>query len=301
MRDTLDAAAGGSLRLFRLHAIALASCGVVIVGFFDYLTGYEISVSVFYLAPVALVAWYRGRRAAVAFSALSCVAWYLSDTASAHPYSYSWVPVWNALVRFGFLACYGLLLAVLRQRFETERRLGRTDDLTGLLNRRAFWERLEYSVALARRGREPMTLAYIDLDDFKHVNDTHGHAAGDRALRTVGRVLAEGTRRSDTVARLGGDEFGLLLPDTGRPGGEEIVAKLRERLQAAVAADGFDVTCSVGAVTFHRPPATADEAVRAADALMYEVKSRGKDSAVFIEKGAQHAEPGQAVDGSDRG
>lgn len=96
------------------------------------------------------------------------------------------------------------LLRILREHLANEKRLARHDSLTGLLNWRAFQERLEYSLALSARDRQPPTLAYLDLDDFKKINDTYGHTQGDGELVAIAMILRETIRATDTVARLGG-------------------------------------------------------------------------------------------------
>jgi diguanylate cyclase (GGDEF)-like protein len=161
---------------------------------------------------------------------------------------------------------------------ENERRLARTDNLTGALNRRAFIEQLEFAVGLASRDGQPFALVYIDLDDFKQVNDVHGHTEGDRVLRTVAQTCADSVRRTDVVARLGGDEFALLLRGADRAGAEGVIAKSRQTLAAAFRSQRAGVTCSIGGVIFEGAPRSVEAAIQAADALMYEVKKQGKDS-----------------------
>jgi diguanylate cyclase (GGDEF)-like protein len=270
-------------RLAPMQVLAIASAGVALVGLMDYATGYEISFSLFYLAPVALTAWYIGRRSAMAIATLSAVVWLLADTASGHSYSHPLITLWELLVRLGVFLMLGLLLVALRDALNRERDLARTDALTGLFTRRAFEEQLEHDLSLARRRNGSITLAFLDLDDFKKVNDTYGHAEGDRVLRITGRILRESTRNADTVARIGGDEFILVLPDADPHGAEEAVAKIRRdlRLSLATAAPQVTVTFSVGAVTFFEAPQTLDEALKAADALMYDAKHRAKGTALF--------------------
>ena len=96
-------------------------------------------------------------------------------------------------------------------------------------------------------------------------------------------------RRSDTVARLGGDEFALLLPGTDKAGAESLIAKTRQALYEAFRTERAQPTCSVGAVTFSEPPLDAERAIAAADALMYEVKARGKDGVAFVREPREHA------------
>ena len=268
-------------RLTHPGIVGLAACGAVLLGGVDYLTGYEVSMSLFYLGPVAVAAWYAGRWPGVAISVISCVCWYIAELATGHQYSYSAIPVWNALVRFGFFLITSLLLTALRDSLLNQRRLARTDALTELYGRRAFEDRLEHDLALAQRRKSALTLAYVDLDNFKAVNDTYGHPEGDRVLRTTGRVLKNSVRQTDTVARLGGDEFALVLPDTDSRGAQQLIAKLTRELQEAFTAGKLGVTCSIGVVTFLGPSLSAEKAVAAADALMYEVQRKGKGGVAF--------------------
>jgi diguanylate cyclase (GGDEF)-like protein len=266
----------------RAQLVALAALGLVLIGAADLATGFEIAASVFYVGPVSLVAWYVGRRAGVLFALLAAATWLAADLLAGHVYSHAAIPVWNAFARLGFFLIIVALLDALRMRLEIEARLARTDSLTGALNRRAFVEQLDYNLALARRERRPLALAYVDLDDFKRVNDAHGHGEGDRVLRLAAQALASSIRRTDAVARLGGDEFALILPDTDSAGAERLVAKAMRGLADALPRGPSRVTCSVGTAVFREPPASADEAIRAADAVMYRAKSAGK-ATVLVE------------------
>lgn len=270
-------------RLSRRQVITLALAGVAVVGIIDYVTGYELALSLFYLGPVAAAAWYCSRRAAVGIGVLASIVWFAADVGAGHVYEHPAIFVWNALIRLGFFLITGLLLVALREHLANEESLARTDSLTGVFNRRALFERLEYVVQLAQRRQTMLTVVYIDLDDFKSINDTYGHAEGDRVLCTSAQVMSETIRRADTAARLGGDEFALVLADTDRQGAEELISKLRQRLQDALASAGLNATCSIGAVTFREPPATADQALRAADQLMYKVKAAGKNGTAVEE------------------
>jgi diguanylate cyclase (GGDEF)-like protein len=256
--------------------LALAVGGVAIVGYADFLTGHELSVGLFYLAPVTLAAWYVGRGPGVAIAVLCSMTWYIA--AIDNPYSHPAIPVWNALVRLGFFLICGLLLSALRASLSNAQRLARMDSVTGLFSRRAFMERLEHDLAFMQRRKSALTLVYVDLDDFKAVNDTHGHAAGDRVLRAVGQALRDSTREADTVARLGGDEFALVLPDTDGAGARRAVAKLQDAL---VGKTDLAVTASIGAVTLDGSRSDAAGILAAGDALMYEAKRAGKRRAVF--------------------
>jgi len=258
----------------------LLSCGTLgLVGVLDALTGDEIFFGVFYLTPVSIAAWYAGRRWGIAFALVCSVVWFTVERAGGYSFPHAAIPVWNAFVRLVFFLVIALLLAALRSHLQQESRLARTDPLTGLLNARAFRLRLTHDLAVTERTGHALTLAYVDLDDFKRVNDAAGHAEGDRLLRIVADRLTQGTRRSDTVARLGGDEFGLVLPATDLDGAEALVLGLAQMLGQLTAA-GTPVTCSIGAAVFQTLPDDAETAIAAADRLMYEAKKAGKNTLV---------------------
>lgn len=267
--------------LSKWKILAISFCGIGVIGIIDYLTGYQVSVSVFYLMPVAIASWYAGRREGLFIAALACSSWFAADIAAEHPYENLAVPIWNALVRLAFFSVNALLLAVLRDSLFRQYDLARNDALTGAFGRRAFEDRLEHDLDLARRKGSPLTVAFVDLDDFKAINDTRGHIAGDQALCLTVQVLQESTRRTDTVARLGGDEFALVFPDTARQGAEEVVAKIMHNLREAFRLLAPELTCSIGVITFEDIPLELDEAVRSADALMYQAKREGKNRVTF--------------------
>lgn len=126
------------------------------------------------------------------------------------------------------------------------------------------------------RSGHPLTVAYIDVDDFKSINDAHGHRAGDDFLVRAAAAMTDDLRATDLVARLGGDEFAILLPETDVDEALSLLSRLHATLQATTAqwTSGF----SIGAVTFAVPPRSADEAISAADHVMYDVKRDGKCS-----------------------
>lgn len=265
----------------RTAVVALALVGLALIGAADFFSGYQISLGVFYLLPVGFATWYGDRRTGVGFAIASSLVWYLAEAASGHPYDHPAFPIWNAFVRLSFFLIIAMLLSSLDERLTAEQRLARTDALTGLMNARAFIEQLEHDLALSERNAAPLTLVYLDLDDFKIINDTCGHAEGDQVLRSFGQALIRATRRSDSVARIGGDEFALILPGTDIDGAEIVIAKLRQLLGEPTADGEGYVTCSIGAVAFQECRVGSHEAVAAADRLMYEAKVLGKNTVVL--------------------
>jgi diguanylate cyclase (GGDEF)-like protein/PAS domain S-box-containing protein len=158
-----------------------------------------------------------------------------------------------------------------------EKRLSRTDTLTGAANRRAFNETAEAERKRAVRYARPLSLAYIDLDNFKRVNDESGHQTGDQVLVCVAGTLRENTRSESLVARLGGDEFALLLPEINEAGASIAIHKMHSLLTKTMREKRWPVTFSIGMVTYDHPPETLDQMVHAADELMYSVKREGKN------------------------
>lgn len=264
--------------------VALCLALVCAVGAADLATGYEISLSLFYLIPVCLAAWYAGWSTGAALAAVSAVVWGVADRASGHVYSHAGVMVWNAFVRLGFFLQSAYLVSRVRDHLRAESRRARLDSHTGALNARGFYEAAGPLLALSQRTGSPLTLLYIDLDDFKAVNDGLGHLEGDRVLKLVGETLRGSLRRSDIVGRLGGDEFAIVLPETNDAGTRVLVDQIRERVATRLAGCG-PVTFSPGALTLEGSSAGLDEAVSRADQLMYESKRAGKNRATFATLG----------------
>ena len=183
----------------------------------------------------------------------------------------------DGLSRLAMLAGVAVLLAT-HQALRRERLLARRDALTGLFNRRAFFEVAAAEMGRARRRELPVTLAYVDCDHFKQVNDGWGHQAGDRVLREVAAALTGAIRESDLVARIGGDEFVVLLPGVKCADAHRIVAALQARLLEAMRQGGWPVTFSIGA-TWSTAPGRVDTLLRRADELMYEAKRGGRNAA----------------------
>ena len=262
----------------RVAIFVIALVGVAAVGIPDYLIGFEISLSFFYLFPVGFSSWYGGKvigtLIAVASTASALSEALTRNLVDVRP----GVLAWNGLLHFGFMIVVVLLLDRLRERVEIERDLARSDTVTGIFNRRAFFEQLRFLLALATRESHPLALAYIDLDEFKRVNDEHGHAEGDRILQLVAETLTQSTRRTDVVARLGGDEFVVLMPGVDEPAAAGLVRKIHDTLSRVLADCVSNVTCSIGCVVFLQPPDDTDVALKTADTLMYKVKSEGKNA-----------------------
>jgi diguanylate cyclase (GGDEF)-like protein len=251
---------------------------IAVVAELDILTGYELSFSLFYLLPIALVAWYGGRRAALAACILSAAAWLLAEVIAGQRYSQPLIFVWNAAMRFGFFVIVAWLLTTLKRELERERQLSRSDYLTGAASPGFFYDLLKLEIDRCTRNQRPFTLAYIDLDNFKSINDQFGHSTGDQLLREVVACARQRLRKTDIVARLGGDELAVLLPETNQQGAPVVISSLQEALLSEMSLHNWPVTFSIGAMTFPAAPATPNEVIGMVDALMYTVKNSGKNS-----------------------
>ena len=169
----------------------------------------------------------------------------------------------------------------LSQLLETEQRLARTDALTGLPNSRAFREELEKALARNRRDRSPLAVACFDLDNFKILNDTLGHAGGDRALRAAADALARGARTADVAARIGGDEFAVLVADLNLRQTESRLRMLNSSLSAIAfeTPTPLKLTLSIGVAEYSAGD-TPESLMERADAALYEAKRQGRNRVV---------------------
>jgi diguanylate cyclase (GGDEF)-like protein len=270
------------LRKFPSWALVGASwLALALVAWADHLSGQDLQLEFFYLLPLAAVSWLCGRRDGLVTAGLATVLWTLVDVTGRPVRSQPGLIVWNAAVELLFFSGLALLVSFMARQADNLRSLAREDALTGVANRRAFFGALTSAVDLAARREGAWTITYVDLDDFKQINDRLGHNTGDDVLRAVAGTLKAATRRVDVVARLGGDEFGVLMPDTDQAQAETAVRKLQALLDAAMAQGGWPITFSIGATTFLAAPASPDAALAVADARMYEVKHDRKAAVRF--------------------
>ena len=164
---------------------------------------------------------------------------------------------------------------------DNEKSLSRSDHLTGLANRRAFEELFEMECKRSRRYNRPITVACMDLDNFKSVNDRQGHQTGDEVLVAVAATLRSCLRATDCVARMGGDEFAILLPETNEDNAGIIMKKLHALLQTLLTRTNWPIGFSFGVVTFPAPLDSLEAMLERADKLMYEAKHGGKGAMLF--------------------
>jgi diguanylate cyclase (GGDEF)-like protein len=267
----------------KVHSLAILAFGIVLlllIGFFDYITGVEISFSILYLGPILLITWKIGRKAGILMSIFGAIIWFISDNAEAH-YSHFLIPYWNALVRGGFFLITSIMLSRLKSDLEKEKELGRIDPLTGVSNSRSFYEMASAEIERSKRHGHILSVAYIDLDEFKRINDSMGHSTGDQLLNQVASIMKNTLRRTDVTARVGGDEFILLMPETDQETAKIVVERLQKNLLESMNSNGWPITFSIGIATFMNMPKSVNDMVKEADNLMYRVKEAGKNRTLY--------------------
>jgi diguanylate cyclase (GGDEF)-like protein len=245
--------------------------------YIDYLTGPELNVSFFHLIPVFLIVWNAGLLPGLVYDVFCAGVILFVSTLPAGGYPNS-VQVFNALASLIFLGAFTGVLSLLKKHLEQVTARADLDGLTRLLNSTSFTKQAELEVRASACGGRPFTILYIDVDNFKTVNDTLGHAAGDEVLKAVGKFLAGHFRKDDLRTRIGGDEFAVFLPDYSLEEAKRDIPPFHESLNRVLAASQAAVTCSIGGMTFTKAPPTLQDALHEADMLMYQVKMSGKNN-----------------------
>jgi diguanylate cyclase (GGDEF)-like protein len=260
------------------RSLALSLVALAAVAALDFWLPAEINIAIPYAFPVAIAAWLRPRAWTALMVPASATIWtwiqYLTHATPIQALGLTFV------VHIVTLAVVAAVISLLRQQSLQVYKLSLKDSLTGLANRRQLLLRLEWEIERARRTGAPLSILLGDIDRFKHVNDTLGHAQGDRLLEGVAQALSSSFRRADLVSRLGGDEFAVLLPETDSSEAEKLVRRAVEAAQADLARYGSRI--SFGAVTFTGAPGSSDAALKTADEMMYLAKSRGGDGLAIV-------------------
>ena len=289
--------------LLRTLAALGIVAGLALIGLLDYVTSPWLSFALLYVTPVLAAAWWLGRGPALLAGLTSGLAWFEAE-AWGHRGEPTRDLMWNSMSRLVMLVVMATMVVRIR---EDQRRLSavnarlgemlsgsekmaRTDPLTALPNRRAFLERLGEELGRARRNQAPLCIAYLDVDNFKQLNDHRGHLEGDEFLRLLAGAIKDTVRETDVAARLGGDEFAVLFIDAKRIATEQLSRRLLARVQAlGDRYPGLDLGASVGMAWFDAPPDSAEQILKTADSAMYEAKLAGKHRFALWTSEAQKA------------
>ncbi len=251
------------------------------LGIIDYTTGTEIIFPLLYLIPISLVAWFTGKQNGVFISIVSGMILFTIRAMYKIPYSDSLIILWRSIGRVGIFLIYSYILSELKKALEYEKEISRIDTLTKAINRRAFYELADNEISRLYRYKHPFTVAYIDVDNFKLVNDIFGHRKGDQLLQSIVNIIQKNIRNVDTLARLGGDEFIILLPETGSENAKITINRIQKFLLDFVQDKSYPVTFSIGVVTFLDLPKSVDEVMNKTDEMMYSAKKLGKNTVKY--------------------
>lgn len=260
-------------------AILLAGVlGVAVVALIDLFTGAEVRTFPLYLIPVIYVAWYLGSPSALTLALFAALSIAITDRLAGKQYIQPLAEYWNIFAEYVTFSVTAHLIARQAQQRREAERLAGADPLTGAKNRRAFYEIVNAEIRRARRYAHTLTLAYLDLDDFKTLNDSLGHRVGDEALLTLVEAVQSTIRDVDTLGRIGGDEFSILLPETSAEEAQAVLERLVLHAGSEFRRRAWPLTVSCGAVAFVDLPASAEELIDYADRCMYDAKRSGKNA-----------------------
>lgn len=273
--EKLDLTVKHKARYFILGVILSISITII-----RYVTGPDFQIGQFYIIPIIVVTWYIGRNAGIIIATISILLWIVYDFFTLQTLSQGLAPGLNEIFRLIIYIFIIQLAHKLRTLLINLQEMSVTDPLTGISNRRSFMKGAQRELDRARRYKHELSLVYMDLDNFKTVNDTLGHHAGDQLLKEVAQTLNGHTRTTDIVARMGGDEFCVLLVETGRDNSILVYNKLEKLILKIMDNNNWPVTMSSGIVTYLDKPDSVDEMIAEADKIMYKVKHSGKNKLI---------------------
>lgn len=269
--------------LDRGHLIGLVLCLELLIAWSDYITGPLAPFAHFYLIPITCSAYFLGKRWTFIITLLAIIAS---------------IPVFLQSLKTGQLMplaleltsktiiylFFALLVSEMRKLMDTLEELASVDPLTRANSGRYFYEFGSTEIARAQRSKQPLTLAFIDLDNFKDVNDTLGHQQGDALLVDIAATIKANLREGDVLGRLGGDEFAILLTQTDQALAKVILSRMQANLLHAIQPYNTQVTFSIGVVTYLADkPSNINELVALADKAMYVIKKSTKNAIRYID------------------
>jgi diguanylate cyclase (GGDEF)-like protein len=261
--------------------IVIGALGVLLLGILDYVTGEEFAFAQFYLLAIILVTWATDIRIGFFISLLSALTLMSAEILGGQTYSHPIMYVVNTFIRVSFYFMYAFLIEKLKISRKKVQWAARTDYVTGAFNRRYFHELLVMEIDRARRYPHAIAVVYMDMDNFKMVNDLFGHKVGDDVLRCIAGELKSQLRKTDVIARLGGDEFALLLPSARLQEAKIVLTKVRTHLLQTMQQRNWPVTFSIGVVICASPPVSVEQLIDKADETMYRVKNGTKNNVRF--------------------
>lgn len=260
----------------RQRWLTLGTLALLAVAAFDYFSHFKLHLALLYALPILMLTWAAGRLFGALLSLIVCTMWSVIDVTAGRYLENPKLLYWEwGTSLLGFLLLV-LCLSTLRRMLEEAHFQSRKDTLTSLVNKGGFYQIVSAEMEVCRRYHRTLSIAYIDCDNFKMVNDKYGHHVGDDLLRVISKTMQRKLRSSDLPGRLGGDEFAIMLPETSAEACRMVVEMLQQRLLQEMTEHKWPVTFSVGIATFTRMPSSIEDMIRQADKLMYAVKNTSK-------------------------
>lgn len=246
------------------------------IALFQRYLNYQVDLHLLYFFPLLLVCWIRSLSYSIPLLILILIVWSYPEFYQLQNEATYFVI--NTILKLLSLSFLIVILELLKDQMKNLLKETRHDTLTGLYNIRFFMELAEEERQRLKRLREPYSLAYIDVDNFKGVNDKLGHLEGNRLLKGIASTLISHTRSIDRVARFGGDEFVILFSNTNQEQAEKAGILLYKQLQVYINENQWPIGFSIGIIVVERLPNNTNEVIHAADNLMYQVKKAGKNN-----------------------
>lgn len=256
----------------------LVTLSIVLLGFF---VNHFAMIEPLLLIPIVVLSWYGSRVAGIILSVFIVSITLFINVIAIDSFTFSGESIIYVLLRLTTYILVSLLVINYRRVHNSEFVMASTDSLTGLSNSRSFYLDLANEILRSIRYKHVFSLSYIDIDNFKKINDSIGHLKGDELLISVANCLVSSLRKTDIIARLGGDEFSVIFPETSQAEVKSAFAKASEELRTKMLSKGWNVSFSVGIVTFETLPTDLKEAMKIADELMYSVKNNKKNDVAY--------------------
>jgi diguanylate cyclase (GGDEF)-like protein len=256
---------------------------IALLGAIDAQFTPEVIFAPLYLLPIAILSWFVGKWNGAAAAVLSTMMWLAANIYSGGPYENTFTYYWNTILCLGTFLIFSSLIFYFRSELEQNRSLYQLDTLTGIPNSVGFHEAAQREIERSKRLNRPFSLGYLDVDNFKLLNNKLGHTVGDQVIREIAKNIQVNLRKSDLVARLGGDEFAFLLSEAGPEASREAMNRIRHNLKNEMEVRGWSLTFSIGVLACTDHPKSVDEVLKLTTELRDFVKNNGKDGICFSE------------------
>ena len=261
-------------RLSKRSVFILCLSAIVLIFILDIITPETLRLGALYQLPIFIIAFHNGTTRGSRFLFLLSS---IAQTVTLFSYS---IPlsskIIESIIKPGTIFLIFNLSLHLRIKYLNLIDTVSKDGLTGLLTGKSFKIMVDQEITRQKRYGGAFSLAYLDIDDFKKLNDTRGHSTGDNALVLIAGILQNSTRETDYAARMGGDEFSLLMLHTNENDCQTLCRHLADNIKSQMAREGFNITASIGYASFTQAPASFDQAITKVDKIMYAVKNKKK-------------------------